>query len=165
MLHIKKHGGMDMMLEYLIHFIRRMKHYKVLMLIMTAYLTVSSVLICTERTEIIILSNKDCVRPHNYWTTTHIKNFTRFEMITQYKWNAKEYTALNKLWYKESRWNPRAYNPVTSRGLHAQGIPQLLGMNRNLPAPQQVARGLAYISKRYGKPSVAWNHERHYGWY
>jgi len=41
----------------------------------------------------------------------------------------------------------------------------LLGLAVGTPAPEQIARGLAYIQHRYGKPSVAWAHWRKHGWY
>jgi hypothetical protein len=83
-------------------------------------------------------------------------------MRTNYPhWNSSEYKALAKLWGKESAWNPQADNPEST----AFGIPQILNMHPDTPAPRQVERGLAYIEHRYGKPSVAWAHWRSNGWY
>ena len=133
------------------------------MLISTVYFTVSSVLIPTKTIELINQTHDTCIRLP--WTITKLKAFAKTEMLIQYGWNRTEYKALNKLWEKESHWDSNAYNPVTSQGKHARGIPQILNLNPKLPAPQQIVRGLAYISKRYGKPSIAWSHERNYGWY
>jgi len=84
-------------------------------------------------------------------------------MSAQYEqWDTKsEFRALAKLWGKESAWDHTAANPKSS----AYGIPQLLKMKPDTPAPVQIARGLAYIEHRYGKPSVAWAHWRKHGWY
>lgn len=77
------------------------------------------------------------------------------------QWDKSEFKALKKLWGKESAWNPQAKNPNSS----AFGIPQLLNLPINTPAPLQIERGLEYIEHRYGKPSVAWHHWRMNGWY
>ena len=84
-------------------------------------------------------------------------------MSAQYEhWDTKsEFRALAKLWGKESAWDHTAANPKSS----AYGIPQLLKLKPETPAPVQIARGLAYIEHRYGKPSVAWAHWRKHKWY
>ena len=83
-------------------------------------------------------------------------------MKMQYpEWNLSEYHALKKLWGKESAWNHKADNPTST----AFGVPQLLKLDPDTPAPLQVERGLAYIKHRYEKPSVAWSHWRSNGWY
>ena len=103
--------------------------------------------------------------PNKYWTVAMSKAYTHF-ILVQYKWNTpKQYSALIKLWSKESQWNPLAYNKQTESHHHAGGIPQILGMSTSTPAPLQIARGLSYIKHRYGKPTIAWQHHRTYGWY
>jgi hypothetical protein len=83
-------------------------------------------------------------------------------MKTQYPdWKRSEFKAVAKLWGKESAWNPKAKNSKSS----AFGIPQLLNLSPETPAPLQIERGLAYIQHRYGKPSVAWAHWRNKKWY
>lgn len=102
------------------------------------------------------------------WTVAMSKAYARGFIAMHYPhWNRGEWKALVKLWDTESHWNPKAYNKSPDRwtGKHAGGIPQLLDMKPNTPAPQQVARGLAYISHRYSKPSIAWNHHRKHNWY
>jgi hypothetical protein len=104
--------------------------------------------------------------PNELWTQSMAKSYAKFVM-SKYGWNAKsEFKALNKLWNQESHWNPLAYNTTpASDGSHAGGIPQVLGMSTRVPAPLQIDIGLEYIKQRYGKPSVAWAHERRHFWY
>lgn len=101
------------------------------------------------------------------WTTYLSKRYAKFIMMGKYQWNRSEYKALDKLWTAESHWNPKAFNKSKDRssGKNAGGIPQILGLDPKMPAPQQIERGLAYIEHRYGKPSVAWHHHRKHGWY
>ena len=100
-------------------------------------------------------------RPIN-WTPELIKVYTRGLMAFKYpQWNPSEWYSLDKLWTQESHWNYKADNKHST----AYGIAQILNTKVGTPAPQQVARGLSYILQRYGKPSVAWAHERRHGWY
>jgi len=96
------------------------------------------------------------------WTKLSLKKYAKALMQSTYPhWNSSEFKALNKLWGKESAWNPEADNPEST----AFGIPQMLNMSPLTPAPLQIERGLAYIEHRYGKPSIAWSHWRNNGWY
>ena len=96
------------------------------------------------------------------WTPRVAKAYTKALIAWDYPhWNRSEYVALAKLWGKESAWNHRAKNDKSS----AAGIPQILGLDPNTPAPLQIERGLEYIQHRYKKPSVAWAHWRAKGWY
>lgn len=134
----------------------------------SSYLALWSILIPAKAQAFVVKTLGVCRMPHSYWTTIRIKQYTRDTMLNEYGWRRSEYKALNKLWTQESHWNPRAYNDAVgdpTDGTHAGGIPQILALDPRTPAPQQIERGLAYISKRYGKPSVAWNHERNHGWY
>jgi hypothetical protein len=97
-----------------------------------------------------------------HWTPRALKLYAKQFMRMAYPdWNLSEHRALMKLWGKESAWNPAADNPNSS----AFGIPQLLNLDPETPAPLQIERGLAYIQHRYEKPSVAWSHWRTNGWY
>ena len=97
-----------------------------------------------------------------HWTPRALKLYAKQFMRMAYPdWNLSEHRALMKLWGKESAWNHRAQNPTSS----AFGVPQLLKLNPNTPAPRQIERGLEYIEHRYEKPSVAWSHWRSNGWY
>ena len=96
------------------------------------------------------------------WTKSLSKYYAKALISAQYEhWGISEFRALKKLWGKESAWDHTADNPKSS----AFGIPQILGLSPTTPAPEQIARGLAYIQHRYGKPSVAWAHWRKHGWY
>jgi hypothetical protein len=96
------------------------------------------------------------------WTKSLSKSYAKALISAQYEtWGASEFRALKKLWGKESAWDHTADNPKST----AFGIPQILGMKPNTPAPEQIARGLEYIQHRYGKPSIAWAHWRKHGWY
>ena len=74
--------------------------------------------------------------------------------------NHKEYICLEKLWTKESNWNPLSKNKKSS----AMGIPQLLNMEeRN--AYKQIDLGLKYIDKRYTTACNAWAFFKAKGYY
>ena len=94
------------------------------------------------------------------WTPHMAKTYARGYMLMHYpEWNHTEWKALKKLWTAESNWRHEAKNPKST----AYGIAQVLNTPEGTPAPQQVARGLAYIKHRYEKPSAAWSfHRKHY---
>lgn len=106
-----------------------------------------------------------CVDEHQLpqvWTKAKAKAYALSYIQTWYPhWGRGEWNALVKLWTKESRWDEHADNPTST----AYGIAQVLGTKPGTPAPQQVARGLSYIKYRYGRPTVAWQHELRHGWY
>ena len=76
---------------------------------------------------------------------------------------------LEKLWQKESGWNPLAHNK--SSGAH--GIPQAVpgdkmaafGSNWYSDPTPQIKWGLSYIKGRYKTPCGAWSHSQSTGWY
>ena len=80
-------------------------------------------------------------------------------------WADNQYLCLEKLWTKESNWRPEAYNQVKVMGKNAGGIPQILGMSTQTPAPKQIDRGFKYIMHRYGTPCTAWKFHQKNGWY
>lgn len=80
-------------------------------------------------------------------------------------WADNQYECLDKLWTQESNWRSEAYNKVKVMGKNAGGIPQILGLDPNLPAPLQIDRGFAYIMHRYGTPCMAWKFHEKKGWY
>lgn len=80
-------------------------------------------------------------------------------------WADNQYMCLDKLWTKESNWRPNAYNKIKVMGKNAGGIPQILGMSTQTPAPKQIDRGFAYIMHRYGTPCMAWKFHKKNGWY
>ena len=80
-------------------------------------------------------------------------------------WADNQYLCLDKLWTRESNWRPNAYNKVKVMGKNAGGIPQILGLSTQTPAPKQIDRGFAYIMHRYGTPCMAWKFHQQKGWY
>jgi hypothetical protein len=115
------------------------------------------------------LSNQPVLEPEkevklvvHIWNKFTLKAYTKAYIKENYsKWGRNEWSALSKLWGKESGWNHKADNPTSS----AYGVAQVLKTNPDTPAPLQVAKGLEYIVHRYGLPSVAWAHWRKNGWY
>ena len=78
-------------------------------------------------------------------------------------------TCLDRLWTRESGWNPRADNPNST----AYGIPQSLpgskmasaGADWRTNPKTQMTWGLRYIKARYGDPCHAWAHSEAVNWY
>lgn len=77
----------------------------------------------------------------------------------KYGWGERQYTCLNTLWTKESRWNYRSRNKVTG----AHGIPQAypatkyesIGSDWRTNPLTQMTWGLKYIKVRYQTPCKA----------
>jgi len=114
------------------------------------------------------LSNQPSLEPKkevklvHVWNKFTLKAYTKAYIKETYpKWGRNEWSALGKLWGKESAWNHLADNPHSS----AFGVAQVLNTDPNTPAPLQVAKGLEYIVHRYDLPSIAWAHWRKHGWY
>jgi hypothetical protein len=79
-------------------------------------------------------------------------------------WTGAQWACLDRLWTRESGWNPYAANRHSS----ARGIPQdINGWADFAPGnvPSQIRWGLGYIAKRYGTPCAAEDHESNLGWY
>ncbi|MBW3092775.1 G5 domain-containing protein [Bifidobacterium sp. 82T10] len=84
-------------------------------------------------------------------------------------WTGDDWTALVKLWNRESGWSWSAENASSG----AYGIPQALpgskmadfGADWKNDAAVQIDWGLSYIAQRYGTPSKAWEHSEKEGWY
>ncbi len=96
------------------------------------------------------------------WNVVDSKAYARDKLN---EWKDNQVSCLNRLWGKESAWNPSAFNTTKVMGKHAGGIPQLLGLDPDTPAPQQIDRGLDYIYYRYGTPCEAWSHWKRNGNY
>jgi len=96
------------------------------------------------------------------WNVVDSKAYARDKLN---EWKDNQVSCLNRLWGKESAWNPSAFNTIRVMGKHAGGIPQLLGLDPDTPAPQQIDRGLDYIYYRYGTPCEAWSHWKRNGNY
>jgi HPt (histidine-containing phosphotransfer) domain-containing protein len=90
-------------------------------------------------------------------------------LLPDHGWGEGQFTCLEKLWNKESRWRVDADNPTSS----AYGIPQALPGNRmaaygsdwRTNPVTQIKWGLDYIEDRYGSPCSAWSHSQAKGWY
>lgn len=96
------------------------------------------------------------------WSKEDSKAYARDKLN---EWQEEQWSCLNRLWGKESAWNPDAWNSIRVMGKHAGGIPQLLGLDPATPAPRQIERGLDYIYYRYGTPCEAWLHFKQKGWH
>ena len=80
--------------------------------------------------------------------------------IKAYGWGQTQFVCLVQLWTKESHWNYKANNPIST----AYGIAQILGETAKHPM-LQIDNGLRYISHRYGQPCTAWNYWQRHNWY
>ncbi|HET6985442.1 MAG TPA: hypothetical protein VFI00_02465 [Kribbella sp.] len=90
-------------------------------------------------------------------------------LLPDHGWSDGQFSCLEKLWNKESRWRVDADNPTSS----AYGIPQALPGNRmaaygsdwRTNPVTQIKWGLDYIEDAYGSPCSAWSHSQAKGWY
>jgi flagellar biosynthesis GTPase FlhF len=90
-------------------------------------------------------------------------------LLPDHGWGESQFSCLEKLWNKESRWRVDADNPTSS----AYGIPQALPGNRmaaygsdwRTNPVTQIKWGLDYIENTYGSPCSAWGHSQAKGWY
>lgn len=89
------------------------------------------------------------------------KMLARHKVNNMFKDADRQWSALKKLWGKESAWNHKADNPRSS----AYGIAQILNTPRNSTIEYQVNNGLKYIVHRYGTPERAWAFWQRNGWY
>lgn len=96
------------------------------------------------------------------WSKADSKAYARDQLSA---WQEEQWSCLSNLWGKESAWNPKAYNSIRVMGKNAGGIPQLLGLDPDTPAPRQIERGLSYIYYRYDTPCNAWAFFKRNGWH
>jgi hypothetical protein len=90
-------------------------------------------------------------------------------MAAERGWTGEQWTCLDLLWTKESKWKWNADNPSSS----AYGIPQALPGRKMASAGSdwatnpvtQIKWGLNYIDTRYGTPCSAWSHSKATNWY
>jgi len=83
------------------------------------------------------------------------------------------WTALLKLWNKESDWSNTADNPSSGAYGIAQALPASKypkagrppSMGGRSDATAQILWGGTYILRRYGNPQKAWDHEVQFNWY
>lgn len=90
-------------------------------------------------------------------------------LLPDHGWGQGQFSCLEKLWNKESRWKVSAANPTSS----AYGIPQALpgsrmaayGKDWRTNPVTQIKWGLDYIEATYGSPCSAWGHSQATNWY
>ena len=88
---------------------------------------------------------------------------THSKQLITLTWASKEIKPFLKIIYRESRWNPNAYNPATN----AYGLGQLVNSKtytKGMPY-KQINAAVKYIAHRYGTPTKAYQHHKKYGWY
>jgi hypothetical protein len=88
---------------------------------------------------------------------------THSKQLITLTWASKEIKPFLKIIYRESRWNPNAYNPATN----AYGLGQLIDSKhytKNMPY-KQINAAVKYIAHRYGTPTKAYQHHKKHGWY
>ena len=91
------------------------------------------------------------------------------ELSGRHGWGGNQFSCLEQLWEKESRWDHTAQNPSSG----AYGIPQALpgskmasaGSDWQTNPATQIEWGLGYIAERYGTPCSAWGHSQSVNWY
>lgn len=116
----------------------------------------------------------DYYRPNAFGTTTggdpgkaggSAKDYANSQ-LAKFGWGGDQWASLERLWQRESSWNPNAVNKSSG----AYGIPQALPSAQGHPYElgdyaSQINWGLRYIANRYGSPNAAWAHEQAQNWY
>ena len=102
----------------------------------------------------IAFQNNDSVA-YSQYKTNHFKQYAFIELN-----DLDQYYCLEELWFKESRWNPKADNPRST----AYGIPQLLRLKEQNPF-RQIDIGLRYIEHRHQTPCKALSFHNKRGFY
>ena len=90
-------------------------------------------------------------------------------LLLEWGFKLDQMPCLDRLWSRESGWNPKAQNP----GSGAYGIPQALPGNKMASVASdwrtnpvtQIKWGLGYIKNRYGDPCGAWSFFQSHNWY
>ena len=117
-------------------------------------------LIKTTHTESLVrkISDREAVMAS---PVLYAKTYAKEKVNKMFRNPDREWSALAKLWGKESAWNWKAKNPHSS----AYGIAQVLGTPKGSTIEYQVNNGLKYIVHRYGTPERAWAFWQRNGWY
>lgn len=90
-------------------------------------------------------------------------------LLLRHGWSEGEWSCLDGLWTRESRWQVTATNARSG----AYGIPQALPATKMASAGSdwrtdpltQIEWGLWYIGEKYGDPCTAFAHSNRYGFY
>jgi len=99
--------------------------------------------------------SKDYSVAYSQYKTQHYKQYAFIELN-----DLDQYYCLDELWFKESRWNPKADNPKST----AYGIPQILKLKETNPF-KQIDIGLRYIEHKHGTPCKALQFHNLKGYY
>jgi len=99
--------------------------------------------------------SKDYSVADSQYKTQHYKQYAFIELN-----DLDQYYCLDELWFKESRWNPKADNPKST----AYGIPQILKLKETNPF-KQIDIGLRYIEHKHGTPCKALQFHNRKGYY
>ena len=90
-------------------------------------------------------------------------------LLPDHGWSESQFSCLEKLWNKESRWKVSADNPSSSGVRHPAGAPgnrmAAYGSDWRTNPVTQIKWGLDYIENTYGSPCGAWGHSKDKGWY
>ena len=109
---------------------------------------------------------KKVVRTRVRYNVGEIQSYAH-SLVLSYGWTEEDYNKLVLLWYRESSWNPNAYNKKSTACGIAQAKPcsKTNGTDYRTNWKTQVKWGLNYIKARYGTPANAWSHSQQKGWY
>jgi len=99
--------------------------------------------------------SRDYSVAYSQYKTQHYKQYAFIELN-----DLDQYYCLDELWFKESRWNPKADNPKST----AYGIPQILKLQETNPF-KQIDIGLRYIEHKHGTPCKALSFHNRKGYY
>ena len=109
---------------------------------------------------------KKVVRTRVRYNVGEIQSYAH-SLVLSYGWTEEDYNKLVLLWYRESSWDPNAYNKKSTACGIAQAKPcsKTNGTDYRTNWKTQVKWGLNYIKARYGTPANAWSHSQQKGWY
>ena len=117
-------------------------------------------LIKTTHTESLVrkISDREAVMAS---PVLYAKTYAKEKVNKMFRNPDREWSALAKLWGKESAWNWKAKNPHSS----AYGIAQVFGTPKGSTIEYQVNMGIKYIIHRYDTPTKAYAFWQRNGWY
>jgi hypothetical protein len=90
-------------------------------------------------------------------------------LISERGWSQTQFQCLDRLWLRESNWNPFAYNPSSGAYGIAQALPgskmAAIAADWKTNPITQMKWGINYIVERYQTPCGALSHSDAQGWY
>jgi len=97
------------------------------------------------------------------------KEVARQIIAQKYRWSERQFTCLDNLWTKESKWNYKARNKISGAHGIAQALPatkmEIVGTDWRTNPVTQITWGLKYIEERYEYPCRAWSKSKRSNWY